>query len=390
MIIDYDNYRRYHVDLVPVRHKRKDLMGLDVRLDGRYREAIAGIRSMDSVLGGYILTLSDYADLVGRVHATNVHWSTRIEGNRMTLAQVEESSRMVAGSRTMVKAKDPGDQQEILNHLYSYFMKDRYRLPWSLGTVSEVHRVLMDGTGEDCIPGRIRDTEEVHVTAGGQEVFIGCPAVHVADELQGLLEWIESSPYDPIVTAIVFFHEFESIHPFVEGNGRTGRSLFHILMQELGFRNFNLCRVEDKLLKESDIYYELLRYTDKTGDYTPLTRYFIDCIRAAYEEAVEEFGERDVLKDLDPGSKALAVKARQTMGWFSLKDAVGWIGGLGEQSVRSRLNGLTDMGVLERSGRTRATVYRFDDPFRSVKEALAEQESEEHPTDGGEEEVRLR
>lgn len=376
MMIDYDNYRRYHVDMVPVRHKRKDLMGLDVRLDWRYREAISAIRSMDSVLEGFILTFSDYADLVGKAHATNVHWSTRIEGNRMSLAQVVESSRMITDSRTIVKAEVPGDRQEVLNHLYSYFIKDLLKLPWTLNTVSEIHTALMKGTGEDCIPGGIRDTEEVRVTAGGQDVFIGCPAVHVADELGALLEWIESSPYDPVVTAIVFFHEFESIHPFVEGNGRTGRSMFHILMQELGLRNFDLCRVEDKLLNDGGVYYGLLRYTDKTGDYTPLTRFFIDCIRAAYEEAVEEFGSRDVLKDMDPNSKALAVQARRTRGWFTLKDAAGWIHGLGEQSIRSRLNGLTDTGVLERSGRTRATAYRFNDPFRSVKEAVAGQRPE--------------
>lgn len=372
MSVDYDDYRRYHVDYVPVRHRRKDLYRLDVRLDRRYREAISAIRGMDAELGGYVLTFEDYRNLVQEAHAMNVHWSTMIEGNRMSLEQVEGSSRMITGSDTIVKAADPGDQQEILNHLYSYFMKDEFGLPWTAETVSNVHRFLMEGTEEDCIPGAIRGPdEEVHVVAGDQEVFIGCPSVHVSEELDELLGWVDDSPYDSVVTAVVFFHEFESIHPFVEGNGRTGCSMFHVLMQELGFVNFNLCKVEDKILKDGDVYYGLLRYTDKTGDYTPIIRFFIDCIRDAYEEAVQEFGERDVLKDLDPDSRQLAISARSRKNWFSLRDASDWIGGVGEQTVRNRLNLLVDMGVFEKKGRTRSTVYRFEDPFRNVKEALS-------------------
>lgn len=385
MTIDYDKYRMYRVDLVPVRHRKKDLYKLNIGLDGQYRAMIAGIREMDRRLRGFILTFDDYRELVQRAHAVNVHWSTRLEGNRMSLEQVEESSRLVSTSRSVVREMDPGDRQEVLNHLYSYFMRDDMKLPWTLDVVSQVHLALMSGAGADCVPGMIRrDAEDdMCVEAGGQEVFIGCPSVDVAGELTDLLDWIERSPYDPMLTAIVFFHEFESIHPFTEGNGRTGRSMFHVLMQELGFRSFGLCTVEDKLLGDAPVYYELLRYTDKTGDYSPLARFFIDCIHAAYEEAVSVFGEKDVLKDLDPNSRELAVRARGTQDWFSLRDAAGWIGGMSDQSVRIRLNRLADMGVLEKAGRTRATRYRFDDPFRSVKEALAEQEGSEREASEG-------
>ncbi len=376
MIIDYSKYKRYRVESVPVRHRAKDLTRTDVRISGSYREKIDDIMQMDRVLGSYILSMQDYTDLVQKAHSVNVHWSTKIEGNNMSLKEVEESSRMMMGSKSIVKAKDPGPGQEILNHLYSYFMPYTFELPWDLGTVQQVHRSLMTSTGEDCLPGRIRGKdEEAHLTdEGGQELFIGCPGIHAVSELERLLDWVDGSPFDRIVTAIVFFHEFESIHPFVEGNGRTGRSLFHILMQELRYRSFNLCRLEDKLLGDSDVYYGLMRYTDGTGDYTPLIEFFIDCIHAAYSEAVREYGEKDALRNLDENSKMLAVRSRESNGWFSIKEASGWVSSISEQSVRLKLNDLVRMGILEKDGRTRSTLYRFNDPFRRIKEALAEEE----------------
>ena len=360
-----------------MRHKKKDLYKLDIRINSDCRSKIREIGEMDSRLDRVILTLDDYRELVETAHAVNVHWSTKLEGNRMSLEEVIGSSRMISSSARKLEAKDPGNKQEILNHLYSYFLEDRFALPWTLDTVSSVHRMLMRGTGEDCIPGQIRSEEEVHVVSNGTETFIGCPAMHVSDELEDLLEWVQYAPYDSLVTAVIFFHEFESIHPFVEGNGRTGRSLFHILMQESGFFNFNLCKIDDKLLQKSQIYYSLMEYTDRTGDYTPLVEFFCDCIYAAYEEAVEVFEEKDVLKELDESSRALVMEASHHEEWFSLTEASSWVKGLSEQSIRNKLNNLVNMDVLEKEGSTRSTRYRFAYPFSNVVEILKKEFQEE-------------
>lgn len=283
-----------------------------------------------------------------------MHWSTRIEGNRLSLEEARESSRRVFRSKERIRERNPGPRQEILNHLYSYFFGEETKLPWDLDNVRLLHRFLMDGTGEDCRPGEIRRNEEMAVRSDdGIETFIACPAVHVEDELAHLLEWTNTSAYDPMITAVVFFHEFESIHPFTEGNGRVGRSMFHILMQELGFVNFNLCRFEDKIVGNSRIYYALLEYTDSYGDYTPLTEYFIDCTHQAYSEAVEYCTEKDALKDMDFNGRAIALRARESGEWFSVHDAGIWTKNLTDQTVRMKLNVLVDLGILEKEGQTR-------------------------------------
>ena len=366
-MIDYRKYDPYRSDYQPVRHKKKDLFFLSLKLSMEYRGKIMDIWSKDDLLADYMLSLNDYEELVSEAHAVNVHWSTKIEGNKLSLEEVRESSRKIMASKVRV-AHNPGPKQEIINHLYSYFMEKELHLPWSMSTVELIHRMLMKDTGENCVPGHIREEEEMEVTdRSGRVTFKACPAKHVRTELNDLMKWVNESPYDPMVTAVVFFHEYESIHPFTEGNGRTGRTLFHVLMQELGFRRFNLCKSEDKLLAESGIYYSLLEYTDEKGDYTPLIEFFIDCIDDAYEEAVKEFSKRDLIKDLDEDSRKIAINARKSMDWFSVSDAMSWVSGLSDQSVRSRLALLVDKGVLEKEGQTRSTRFRFSDPFRSMK-----------------------
>lgn len=155
---------------------------------------------------------------------------------------------------------DTGPKQEILNHLYSFFAKSELELPWTIDTVQKTHRSLMTGVNRDIVPGMIR-TEEVSVIGSdGTEYFITCPPKHIEEELSSLLEWLGYSPYDEIVTASLFFHEFESIHPFRDGNGRTGRTLFQILLQELGLKNCMLCKFEKEILSDSATYYDLLAY----------------------------------------------------------------------------------------------------------------------------------
>ena len=371
MILDYDKYRKYHVSEVPVRHKRKDLSKIDVKLTKRYREMLGDICSMDDRLDRFILSADDYSYLVQKAHCINIHGSTAQEGNTMSLMEVETLSNMMLSSCTYLRPIGMGEQQEIVNHLYSFYMTDLLHSSWDVNTLTVVHERLLRGTGAKSVLGEMRvNGDEFYIIEEGQMAFIGAASVHVQEEAEELMKWVEESPYVPAITAAVFYHEYESIHPFKEGSGKTGRVLLHALMRELGYRNFDLCRFEDKFLKDGRVYLDLLRYTDKTGDYTPLVEFFIDCIYDAYEEAVTLYAEKDVLRDLDENTRALAIRFRESKGWFSLSDAKGWIEGLSEQSVRNKLNTLVDIGVIEKKGQTRSLMYRFADPFAELKEAL--------------------
>ncbi|MCQ2085717.1 MAG: Fic family protein, partial [archaeon] len=227
--------------------------------------------------------------------------------------------------------------------------------------------MLMTGVSEHSTPGKLRSEEVSVVDASGAECFIACPAEYLREELTSLLDWLNNSPYDELVSAVLFFHEFESIHPFRDGNGRTGRTLFQILIQTFGLKNAKLCKFEKELLSSTGVYYDLLAYTDQTENYGPLVMYFAEALLKAYTEAVEVFAEKDILKDLDLNERRIAIMAKETRD-FTLAEASGWVPMISQQSVRNKLNVLIGLNLLESTGMTRNLRYRFLDPLAELKE----------------------
>ncbi len=355
------DYSRYRPTGYPVRHRRKVPFYPMLSLSMDVRGQIRAIRGMDEQLSGFMLSEKDYLDLVKDAYASNVHWSTKIEGNKLTIDEVRElTTRYTRGE---VRESPNGPVQEIINHLRLMISDDLFGLPWSTDTVRDVHRMLMSGVGQTA-PGEIRGCEAAVVGRDGFEYFIAAPASAVGEELESLVDWVNSSPFDEVVTSALFFHEFESIHPFEDGNGRTGRTMFQILMQELGLRNCSLCKFEEELLSDSRAYYELLAYTDQTQNYTPFVEYVTESLFVAYQRAVEEFSSKDRLRGMEENTRLLAVRAKECK-QFSFHEAASWLN-LGESSVRSKLDDLVDMGILGKEGKTRAMRYIFLDPFRDL------------------------
>ena len=355
------DYSSYVAIGYPVRHRRKDPFYPMLALDLDTREMICEIRGLDSSLGGFVLPEQDYRELALDAYSSDIHWSTRIEGNRMTLEEVRGLATEYMDGR--IEEVNDGDAQEIINHLDIHF-QGVLEMPWSKDTILFVHRSLMTGIG-DVDPGVIRDVDVCVRGSDGTELFIACPKGSVETELESLADWVNTSPYGDIVTATLFFHEFESIHPFEDGNGRTGRVLFQALLKQLGLPNCDLCKFEEKMLSDTATYYDLLAYTDSTGNYTPLVRYVSESVLCAYREAVEEFSSRDRLKGMDENTRFLAMKAKKR-GSFLLQDASSWLP-IGESAMRRRLDELVGLGILGKEGRTRSLRYVFLDPFRDLR-----------------------
>lgn len=355
---DYSSYRAIGF---PVRHKRKVPFYPMLSVDMDMRSMMAEIHELDSILDGFMLSEQDYFDLVLDAYSSNIHWSTKIEGNRMTLDEVRTlATEYTTGGR---KESPNGPTQEILNHL-GFLFKEKLGMPWALDTVLFVHRALMTGVG-DTVAGKLRDVDVSVMGSDGTEFFIACPKGSVEEELLSLVDWVNSSPFGDIVTATLFFHEFESIHPFADGNGRTGRVLFQSLLREMGLSNCGLCKFEQEMLQDSATYYSLLSYTDQTGNYTPLVRYVTESILFAYRRAVEEFSVKDRLRDMDENTKHVARMAK-SMGEFTIQDASKWLP-LGEAAIRRKLDTLVESGILGKEGRTRIMKYVFLDPFRDLR-----------------------
>ncbi len=362
------DYSKYTVEGYPVKHKKKDPFKPDLMLSREYHEMVDRIRFLDSRLDEMILSDRDYLSLVTDAYSTNIHWSVKIEGNNLPLEEVKRITKRFTEGQYGNEVRN-GPTQEILNHLYSFIVKDTFQLPWTLETIVSVHKTLMMGVDPKVIPGELREHEACVKGEDGFEYFIACPPKHIVPELNSLLSWLEYSPFDPVCTSVLFFHEFESIHPFSDGNGRAGRTLLQILLQERGLKNSKLCKFDLELLKETEIYYTLLAYTDATMNYTPFIMYVAEALLRSYEEAVKLFEAKDRLKDLDEVTKTIAKRSKSFRN-FSVADANSWVPTVQDQTVRSKLNQLVSYGILEKEGNTRATRYRLKDPFKEIRKEI--------------------
>lgn len=364
MIIDYNNrvieYSKYRVTEYPVHHRAKVPFNPSFRLNMKYRGVIARIREADAALGRMVLGASDYRDLVVSTYSAQAHWSVNVDGTELPIREVDRISVLFAPEGVRRRLEADGD-----GRMRAYPAGEGLGLPWDLDLVAGLHGLLSDDGGRTGAPDGFRTGETSFTGRDGFEYFIAAAPHAIRDELEGLINWLRYSPFDELITPVIFFHEFESIHPFRNGNGRTSRMLLQILLRELGLRNSRLCMLERELLRDPGMYYSLLIYTEATLDYCPLVMYVAESLLKAYGDALAAFSAKDLRPRMDGDMAAIVDRAR-TAGRFSAGDASGWLAGPGGQTVRSKLNALAEMDVLEKSGSTRSLRYSFKDPFRDI------------------------
>jgi len=368
-----EKYKKYEPSGSPTRYKRKDQLGGGLKLGIEYREIFNKILEYDRKLDDIVLRSKDYFDLVFEAFTSNIHKSVSVEGNPLSLVRVRRTSENYF--KKGISSVDIGPEQEILNHLSSHFehIDIIFKWPWTVETLKRTHKALTKNTGIEGLPGEFRtdDTVILAKDENGNDHVCMHPSYHgnIEKELERLVEWLQFSPYDAIITAVIFFHEFESIHPFIDGNGRTGRTLFQILLQKLGLKNSKLCKFEESILGSLDTYYQLLAYTDDTLDYSPLIMYISEALYDAYSKALEEFESKDALKDMDETTKTLARRSKGAY-WFTVADACLWTPSVKQQTVRDKLNRLVENDILEEKGNTSSKRYRFKDPFYKEKHRM--------------------
>jgi Fic family protein len=162
-----------------------------------------------------------------RVEAT--YHSNAIEGNTLTLAETElvlEYGMTIAGHPLR-------EHYEVTNHAQAYdAIEHLARNPIDMETVLFLHRLIKAQIDEDA--GRLR-TGPVHIRGAS---FTPSLAKDLPSYLAQWIRWLRSDQalgYDPVTRAAIAHHDFESLHPFFDGNGRVGRLLLNIMLLQDGY-----------------------------------------------------------------------------------------------------------------------------------------------------------
>lgn len=184
----------------------------------------------------------------------SVHSSLAIEHNSLTLDQV---TALLNGKRVLAPQQEVW---EVQNAFRAYDLLPTLD-PYSIDDLLKVHRVMMDGLVMGA--GTFRNTG-VGVYAGDQLIHAGTPAQYVPEAMQQLFVWLQNTTAHPLVASCVFHYEFEFIHPFADGNGRTGR-LWQTLILRKWEPIFTYLPIESMILEHQADYYAALNAANTQG-----------------------------------------------------------------------------------------------------------------------------
>jgi len=245
--------------------------------------------------------------------------------------------------------------------------------PLSLRLLKEMHGILLSkGRGSDRTPGEFRRTQNwIGGTRPGNAAFVPPPPAEVV-ECMGTLEMFlhdqpESTP--PLLKAALAHVQFETIHPFLDGNGRLGRLLITLLLCEQKVLSEPMLYLSLFFKMHRQAYYDLLNGVRLTGDWESWLDFFSEAVVVTARQATDaaghllELAEQDETKIRSTGRAAASTLAVHhallgrpvaTSGWLVQKT------GLTPATVNKSLGHLLRLGiVLELTARKRNRVFAY-------------------------------
>jgi len=247
--------------------------------------------------------------------------SSQMEGTQATL-------REVVTFEATKEAAQPHDVEEVCNYVdaivYARAELVRFNgLPVSTRLLCEAHRRLMRGVrGGDKAPGKIRTTQNwIGGTRPGNAKFVPPPPEDVTEAMTRLEKWIHSNdPLPPLIKAGLAHVQFETIHPFLDGNGRIGRLLIALLLEHWKLLPAPLLYLSLAFKRHQSEYYGRLAAVRTDGDWEGWTTFYLDCVREAANDGVEVAGRLFELMGKD--RRRLAAAKRSTVAAIQLLDVL--------------------------------------------------------------------
>lgn len=165
------------------------------------------------------------------------------------------------------------------------------KLPLSSRLIRDIHAVLMSkGRGKNQLPGLFRQSQVwIGGTSPVNAAFIPPPAHEVPDLMSDLEKYLhnESQPTSPLFKAALIHLQFETIHPFLDGNGRLGRLLITLLLVEAKVLKAPLLYLSLYFKKHRKYYYELLNRVRMDGDWEAWLDFFAEAVTVTANQAVD-------------------------------------------------------------------------------------------------------
>ena len=213
--------------------------------------------------------------------------SSRIEGTQATLGE------LLAADAGAVVERSPEDLREVANYVTAleYGIERLKSLPLSLRLIKEIHQRLLEGVrGESARPGELRDVQNWIGVPGSTPhtaTYVPPPPQQVLPALEQLERFLNERGTPPLIQIALVHHQFEAIHPFLDGNGRVGRLLVTLYLVERDVLPTPLLYLSAFFEATRSDYYERLRAVTERGDWENWLVYFLSGVARQSEDAVD-------------------------------------------------------------------------------------------------------
>ncbi len=237
--------------------------------------------------------------------------SSQIEGTQCTLDDVLDPHLDVNANL---------DAADVVNYVKaSQFALHRLeKLPICCRLLRETHEVLMEGVrGQEKNPGEFRRSQNWIGPANctlKDARFVPPNAEDMIECMSALEKYInENEKYDPLIRAALIHYQFETIHPFLDGNGRIGRMLILLYLMERKLLTKPVIYVSYFLKKNQLEYYDRISEVRRSGNYEQWVRFFLEAVSSAAEDAVVTVGQLAELHDRNLGRLPRSNRSRDTV-----------------------------------------------------------------------------
>ena len=316
-------------------------------------------------------------DLFIRMHiAKEATQSSKIEG---TQTNMEEAFL----KKEEVSQEKRDDWEEVQNYISAMneAVKLLHKLPFSSRLIRQTHKILLQGVrGEHKLPGEYRTSQNwIGGATINDAVFIP-PNHNSIQELISDLEFFandEINPLPDLIKIAIIHYQFETIHPFLDGNGRVGRLLITIYLVSKGILKQPILYLSDFFERNRMLYYDNLMRTRTHNDINQWLKFFLTGVIETAKKGVTTFdGILQLQKILEEKLKTLgnrAVDARIIIDYLYTQPVIG-ISKVEELIQKSAVTGYKMLADLERlkiieeiSGAQRNKLYVFKDYLNLFK-----------------------
>jgi len=296
--------------------------------------------------------------------------SSMIEGTQSSLADL---LLFEIDEEPGVPIEDAREVSRYVNALDHGLKRLRGGFPLSLRLIREVHKVLLGRRrGGQYTPGEFRRSQVwIGGTRPGNAAFVPPPANELTACLTPFERFLHGPPSvtPPLLKAALAHVQFETIHPFLDGNGRVGRLLIALQLAADGLMPEPLLYISLHFKEHRQTYYELLDRVRRTGDWEAWLEFFADAVRSSAKAATDSakrllsLSASDVLR-IDamgrPAASALAVHRALQQRPIATSGSLVIATGLTPPTVNKALVHLERLGIVtELTSRRRGRVFSY-------------------------------